>query len=258
VVLRIDGRLRVFADLDRASEALALELARRATSAVRARGRFRCVISGGKTPLPLFARLAKEFRTRWPWGDTEVFFADERCVPPDDPRSNFGAAWGALLSRVPIPRNRVHRMPGEMRPHSEAARRYARLLGPLPDASRSEPPLFDAVLLGIGPDGHTASLFPGQPAVDERTRTVVSIPRGGLPPPVARITMTPPALSSTRFAVFLVSGADKAPALSHLLRAGERGDHRWPASRVRPTTPCEWYLDRAAAAGIPATVGARR
>jgi 6-phosphogluconolactonase len=245
LVLRVDRRARVFPDLDGASRALADDLARRADEAVAERGRFSLVISGGKTPLPLFALLAGPDRDRLPWSRTEVFFADERCVNPSDPESNFGGAWATLLSKVPIDRRRVHRARGEVRPIADAARRYERSVGALPDLGAGESPLFDVVLLGIGPDGHTASLFPGRAAVRERRRSVVAVPRAGQPPYVPRLTLTAPALSSARDVWFLIAGADKAAVLARIFRADS--DPRLPASCVRPPGPSSWYVDRAAA-----------
>ncbi len=245
--------VRVFPDLARASAALARHVADAARASVRARGRFRWVISGGKTPAGLFGRLAGGAGRRMPWSATDVFFADERCVPPRSPDSNFGAAWTAFLSRVPIPRASVHRLRGELRPPAEAAARYSRLLSARADGD----PRFDLVLLGIGPDGHTASLFPGSPAVREVRRPVVALGRSGLPPFVPRLTMTPSTLSSAREVCFLVAGADKADAISGIFRAGPEGDPRFPASRVRPATLPTWYLDRAAADGLPPGAGSR-
>ncbi|MGI0156208.1 MAG: 6-phosphogluconolactonase, partial [Thermoplasmata archaeon] len=233
----MNPRVQRYPDLDAASRALASELLRRADGAVAARGRFTVVISGGRTPLPLYAHLAREYRSRFPWSRTEVFFADERCVPSRSPESNFGAAWDSFLSRVPVPRRQVHRIRGELRPPSEAATRYARLVVPVGPPGGPPGPAFDVVLLGIGPDGHTASLFPGQAAVRERTRSVVAVPRGGLAPFVPRISMTVPALSSAREVCFLVSGADKADAVGAIFRSGPRGDPRFPASCVRPPGP---------------------
>jgi 6-phosphogluconolactonase len=244
----------VFPDLDAASVAAAREIGRRAEGAVAARGRFSWVISGGRTPLSLFAILANDYRESFPWGRTEVFFADERCVPPRNPDSNFGAAWEAFLSRVPIPRGQVHRIRGELRPPSEAASRYARALGPLPPKGTPGGSLFDLVQLGIGPDGHTASLFPGQWGVRERQRTVVTVREAGLSPFVPRITLTPPALSSAREVCFLVAGGDKASAVAAVFRSSPNGDPRYPASCVRPPGPAFWFLDRAAAAGLPRSV----
>ena len=237
--------VRVFPVLDRASAELARHVVRRARESTAERGRFRWAISGGKTPVGLFGRLAGAEGRGLPWETTEVFFADERCVPPTDPDSNFRSAWESFHSRVPIPRRHVHRIRGELRPPSLAAARYARgLAGP----EGTAPPL-DLVLLGIGPDGHTASLFPGSPALREARRPVVSVRRSGQPPFVARITLTPPALSAAREVCFLVAGADKADALAGIFRAGPRGDPRFPASLVRPAAPPRWFLDRAAARG---------
>jgi 6-phosphogluconolactonase len=249
LVLRVARTVRVFRDLDSASAALARRVAATAAASVRARDRFSLVISGGRTPLGLFRRWGGAEGPRLPWAKSEVFFADERCVPPNHPDSNFGVAWETFLSRVPIARRRVHRLRGELRPPSEAAARYAREIGPLEGSPR-----FDLVLLGIGPDGHTASLFPGRPAVREKRRPVVAVPRAGQPPFVRRLTLTPPALSSAREVCFLVAGADKSAALSRIFRSGPQGDLRFPASRVQPPKPAEWFLDRAAAEHLPSTV----
>ncbi len=256
LVLRVAGTAFVFPGLDSASRALAKHLATTARDAVAARGRFRWVISGGKTPLPLFRRLAGPAGRTFPWAGTELFFADERCVGPHHPESNFGSAWTTFLARVPIPRRQVHRMAGELRPPSLAAARYARRLAAGGVLHRLAGPLFDVVLLGIGPDGHTASMFPGSPAVEEERRLVVAVPRAGLPPLIPRLTLTVPALSSAREVDFLVAGAEKAAAIARIFRAGPRGDPRFPASRVRSASPPNWYLDRTAAAGLP--VGERR
>ncbi len=241
-------RVEVFPDLETASGALARRLVELATRAAREHGTFRWVLSGGRTPVGLFRRLAGPAGRRFPWSAAEVYFADERCVGPHDPNSNFAAAWATLFSRVPIPRRRVHRLLGEVRPPSSAAARYARLVDPLRAPTG---PGLDLVLLGIGPDGHTASLFPGSPAVRERRRSVVSVRRAGLAPFVPRLTLTPPALSAAREVWFLVAGSDKADAISGIFRAPPEGDLRFPASLVRPESPTVWYLDRAAAAGLP-------
>ena len=257
MVLRLSRRIHVSADLASASAAVLDVLVDRAQEAVAERGRFRWVISGGRTPRTLYTLLAGERSREMPWRDTEVYFADERCVRPSDPESNFGAAWASFLGRVPIPRRRVHRIPGEVRPIVEAARRYARILGPLPDVGAGEVPRFDVVLLGIGPDGHTASLFPGQPSGRELRRSVVAVRSAGQPPRVPRITLTLPALSNTRYAGFLVAGGDKRDALARIFRAGPNGDPSLPASRVSPPTPVDWFLDAAAASGLRAVRSGR-
>jgi 6-phosphogluconolactonase len=249
VARRVTTSLAVFPDLAAASEALARRTVARARAAVAERGRFSLVISGGRTPTGLYRRLAGSLGRRFPWGVTEVFFADERCVPPTDPESNFGAAWSTFLSRVPVARRRVHRLRGEVRPPSREAARYGRLVGPL----RPGVPRFDLVLLGIGPDGHTASLFPGSPATLERRRPAVAVRRAGQPPFVPRLTLTAPALSSAREVCFLVSGADKAAALRATFRAPRDGDPAHPASLVRSPSPAMWFVDRAAASGLRPT-----
>jgi 6-phosphogluconolactonase len=255
LVLRLSPTVDVYPDLRSASTALAAELTESARAAVEARGRFRWVLSGGRTPLPLFELLAGAAGRRMPWGESEVFFADERCVPARDDASNFASVWSALLSKVPIPRSRVHRMRGEVRPASRAASQYARLVGPVPSSrSPAAAPLFDLVLLGIGPDGHTASLFPDSPALLEFRRSVISVRRAGQPPFVPRLTMTLPALGSAREVVFLVSGEDKGEALRGIFGGGGEGSARWPASRVRTAGTMRWFLDRAAARSLPRSV----
>lgn len=238
--------VRVFGDLGSAVPFLAGELANRATAAVRDRGVFAWVLAGGSTPQPLYLSLTSRSGKGVPWENTEVFFGDERCVPPSNPSSNFGAAWEAMLSKVPVPRSRIHRMRGELRPPAEAARRYSRRVGSIGGSPR-----FDLVLLGLGPDGHTASLFPGSPALRATDRSVVAVARAGRPPYVPRITLTFPALASSREVWFLVGGEDKAEAVGNVLRASAAGDPHWPASMVRSHGRVRWFLDRAAAARLP-------
>jgi 6-phosphogluconolactonase len=246
--------LRVFPDLPAATSAAARHVRELAVAAVRARGRFSWVVAGGHTPEGLYARLATSYRARFPWAETEVYFGDERCVSPRSAESNYAMVRRSLLVRVPIPRGRVHRMAGEVRPPSTAAARYARRLGPVPSGTDPESAWFDVVLLGIGPDGHTASLFPGAPSLRERRRPVVAVPRSGQPPWVPRLTMTLPALAASREVLFLVAGPDKARALGQIFRAGPRGTRRWPASCVRSRGPVRWYVDRSAAGELPDSV----
>jgi 6-phosphogluconolactonase len=254
VVPGVDRRIEVFPDLDLATAALARHLRAVARQAVRERGRFEIVLSGGQTPVPLYRRLARRAGGGWPWESTEVYFADERCVPPDHPDSNFRSAWETLLSLVPIPRRQVHRIRGELADPAEAARRYARLLGPMPGRDGPNAPRFDLVLLGIGPDGHTASVFPGSAAARERRRPVVAVTAPARPPVVPRITLTLGTLSSAREVCFLVAGADKATALARTLRSAPDSDPRYPARRILPAGPTLWFVDRAAAAKIPRRV----
>ena len=242
---RLTPRLEVFPDAAGAAAALAAHLVGAARSAVAAHGRFRWVLSGGHTPAMLYGDLRERFRSEFPWADSEVYFGDERCVPPDSSDSNYAMARRALLDGARIPPSRVHRIPGEVRPIAEAARQYERVVGPLP--ALDAPPRFDVVLLGIGPDGHTASLFPGTAGPSESLRTVIEVPEAPVPPLVPRITMTAPALSSTDEVCFLVSGPDKQAPVAATLGLAGGSDPRLPASLVRPRSSIHWYLDRAAA-----------
>ena len=168
-------------------------------------------LAGGSTPRRLYQRLAG---CAFPWPETEVFFGDERCVPPDHPDSNYGMASEALLSKVPA---RVHRMRGESCDAAAYEEELRQVFG-------RGVPQFDLVLLGLGEDGHTASLFPGDPALEEEERRVVRVQR----PDRARLTLTLPVLSAAKVALFLVAGASKREALRRLL-----GGEEIPAARVR-------------------------
>jgi 6-phosphogluconolactonase len=224
-------------------------LAERALAAVRARGRFAIALSGGTTPRRLYALLAdpaEPWRARFPWGETEVFFGDERHVPPDHPDSNYGMARAALLSRVPIPPERVHRVLAEETEAEAAAQDYERELRRALGAPAPEVPRLDVALQGMGPDGHTASLFPGSAALEERARLVAApfVERLG----VHRITFTFPILDAARAVIFLVAGADKAERVAEVLE-GPPG--ALPAGRVRPRTgELVWLLDAAAASRL--------
>lgn len=252
MVRRLGRQLRVFPTLASETTALARHLAAQIRAGVRARGVFSLVLSGGSTPERLYRLLAARYRESVPWSSVEIFFGDERCVAPRNLESNYAMARVTLLSHLPIPRGRVHRMPGEVRPLARAAAQYASQIGPLPTAAESRPARFDLVLLGLGPDGHTASLFPDSAALRERRRPVVGVERSGQPPYVPRLTLTVPALCSAGEVCFLVAGEEKAAAVAATLRAPPAGDPHLPASLVRARGPTVWFLDRAAARDIPA------
>lgn len=223
-------------------------LARRAaewmtTTALAAKDTCRISLSGGSTPKALYELLASEpFRGRFPWSKVSWYWGDERFVPPDHPESNYRMAREAMLARVPVPPQNVHPIPTDGTPE-DAARRYERTLQHAYGPATLDPrrPLFDIMLLGVGADGHTASLLPGHPALDERTRWVLPVPEGR---PEVRITLTLPAIESSRHVAFLVAGKSKAPILLKI-RAGGSG---LPAARVRPVGELLWFVDRAAAA----------
>ncbi len=233
--------------------ALAEEAARRfvaaAAAASAARGRFTVALSGGSTPRALLRLLAAPpYRDRVAWDRVHVAWGDERCVPPDDEQSNYRMAREALLDHVPIPHEQIYRIPAEEPDHEVAARVYDATLRRLFNPDPGEWPRFDLIHLGLGAEGHTASLFPGSPALDERDRLVAA-------PWVAklsahRITLTPPVINAAREVAFLVAGAEKAAIVRTLLR-GPRDPAEYPAQIVAPTDGClTWLLDRAAAAHL--------
>lgn len=220
---------------------------RLAAEAVATRGRFLFVLSGGGTPRPLYRRLAEsDDQDPFPWAQTYIFWGDERMVPPTHPESNFGQAESLLLTHVPLPPNHVYRVPGEEDPLT-ASDLYAATLRQVAAATGALWPRFDLVLLGLGTDGHTASLFPGStfPPPPEQATEAVLAKYGDRP--VGRITLTPPAINSARHVAFLVTGAEKAEALAHVLEGGSN-PVQWPAQRINPAEgSLVWFVDEEAA-----------
>ena len=220
-----------------------------AEQAMAARDRFCVALSGGSTPLAMYARLVQPgFKERVVWSKTHLFWGDERCVPPDHPDSNFGSAQKAFLDHVPIPIENRHRILGELKP-AQAALAYERELSIfLEDASL---PRLDLTLLGLGEDGHTASLFPGSPALLEKARWVVAVEHQQPPPPlVDRVTLTPLVINASRFILILVSGAGKAVRLSQVLQ-GPYLPKILPAQLIQPQQgQLLWLIDQPAAASI--------
>ncbi len=213
----------------------------KAIESVGERGRFLLVLSGGSTPRPLYESLAREpFATHIPWDKTHLFWGDERCVPPDDPNSNFRMADETLISRVPVRAENIHRMMGESVSPEQAARGYERDLRSI---FRGENfPRFDFILLGLGEDGHTASLFPGDVALEERTRWVVAVEAPESSPIRRRITLAPPAINHARFVLFLVSGARKRTVADLILSRSKTGRLDCPAARISPDGDLIWFL----------------
>lgn len=232
----------VLPDADALADEAAARVAAAMRDAVAARGRCVLALSGGSTPRRLHARLVAMGADALPWADTYVAFGDERCVPPDDPASNYRMARETLLAHVPVPEAHVLRMEGERDPDDAAARYEALLRGLAARHAPGDAPLFDLVLLGMGADGHTLSLFPGTPALDEATRWVV--PGTAPVAPHARLTLTYPALARARAVLLLAAGAEKRAALARVL---VDGDDTLPVARARGRTRTTWLLDRAAA-----------
>jgi 6-phosphogluconolactonase len=258
VAQRLSRAVYVFATPEAADRALAEEMRTRANEAVRRRGRFLLVLSGGRTPGELFRVLATAHREDIPWASVHFFWADERAVPPSHPDSNFGLATRDLLDSLEVPPEHVHRMPADREPLDESARRYeAEIRAFFADEVRSGRPTFDLVLLGVGDDGHTASLFPGAPAVEEPSRWVTVEPSPRLPPRVPRMTLTLPALARAAEAAFLVTGAEKRAVMERVLGDPSQADSL-PAARVRAQEAVTWYLDEAAAPpNVPVGVSRR-
>jgi 6-phosphogluconolactonase len=202
-------------------------------------------LTGGSTIVPVYRALtASPLREKIPVDKIDWFFGDERFVPDGHELSNAAQARRSLLDPLGVPPSRIHAMPaGAESPHA-AARAYAQTLAAHHGADRLDParPLFDLVLLGMGADGHAASLFPGAAGLDERERWVIGVDTAGQPPRVPRVTLTLPALASSRAMLFIVSGRDKRAALSRILAGDDL-----PAARARSAGETLWLVDRAAA-----------
>ena len=214
-----------------------------AQRAVAERGRFSVLLSGGDTPQRTYELLAEmPLREQVPWDCVHVFWGDERCVAVDDPRSNYRMARKALLENVPLPESQIHPIYHAGSPQ-QAAASYSKTLRSHFD---SVPPCFDLVYLGIGDDGHTASLFPGSPALDEQERWTAVTRRPG--ESIERITLTAPLINQAALIVFMVSGAGKAEVLYNVLDNTSCGQVL-PASLIRPEKGViRWLVDREAAA----------
>jgi 6-phosphogluconolactonase len=242
--------IRVFPDAEAVSRAAADEFVRRARDAVAARGRFFVSLSGGSTPQRLYQLLAEPpYRDQVDWTKLELFWGDERAVPPDHKDSNYRMTKEAMLSRVPLPPAQVHRLEADRSDRAQAAVDYqnalARAFGVDPAGL---PPAFDLVLLGMGPDGHTASLFPHTTALSETKRWVVVnyVPKFS----ADRVTLTTAILNRARAVLFLVAGADKAVPLAEVIEGPPDAD-RLPSQRIKPVSGEQlWFIDRAASARL--------
>jgi 6-phosphogluconolactonase len=205
-------------------------------------GPFRVSLSGGSTPKMLYGLLASdEFRSRFPWPRVSWYWGDERFVPHDHPDSNYRMTSEAMLAKAPVPPANIHAIPTDGTP-DDAAGRYERTLREAYGAVTLDPqrPFFDVTLLGLGPDGHTASLLPGEPVLNERKHWVAAVSHGR---PEVRITMTYPLIDSSRRVAFLVAGEEKAVIFSRI----RAGNSQVPAARVQPVGELYWFVDRAAA-----------
>lgn len=239
--------IEVFDDPAKLADAAADAIVTAAAEAVAARGRFLIALAGGATPRETYAQLAEPPRSEAvPWDHTFAFFGDERCVPPEHPESNYRMAHETLLGKVAIPAAQVFRLRGEVDDVEVAATEYARTLARVFGVRRGQLPRFDLILLGMGVDGHTASLFPGSPVLKEVFRTVAAVHAAAAAIP-ERLTLTFPVLNAAARVVVLVAGAEKAKVVKAVLK--DRAP--LPAGMVQPTDGrLIWMLDRAAAARL--------
>jgi 6-phosphogluconolactonase len=210
-----------------------------------AKDRAAVCLTGGSSPEGLYRLLAEEpWRSKVPWDRVHWFMGDDRFVPENDPLSNMGMARRLFLDKAGAPRGNVHAIPTDAIYPEGAANLYQDTLSEFYGAERLDParPLFDLVLMGVGPDGHTASLFPGSPLLEEKERWVVGVAKAGMEPLVPRVTLTLPALASAREMLFIVDGAGKRDILRRVFSGEDL-----PAARAHSDGALVWLLDRAAA-----------
>lgn len=239
--------IATFADIDQLSHTAAQYIVRVAQEAIATRKRFTFALSGGNTPKKLYGLLATEpYRSQIDWALVELFWSDERCVPPESEDSNYHMALQVMIDQIPIPASQVHRMPADEADRDAASATYTAELNRV--FGTTGVPAFDLIQLGMGPEGHTASLFPHQPSLHEQQRLVmpVTVPK----PPPPRLTFTPLLLNAAHNILFLVTGQDKADAVQEVLE-GEYNPDEYPAQIVRPEHgDVTWMFDTAAAAKL--------
>lgn len=237
--------IRIFKTSNELFVAAVADFAKLATDAVQERGRFCVALSGGSTPKGLFTLLATS-STPIPWESIYFFWGDERHVPPSDAESNYHMAYQAMLSRVPAPPQNIFRIPTEEKDPELAAKQYEQTLIKFFGLNSGELPRFDLVLLGLGPDGHTASLFPGSAALKETNRLVVANWVEKFK--THRITLTLPVLNNAAVVEFLVTGQDKAGIVHQVLNGN---GNQFPSQMIRPREgQLAWLLDQAAASEL--------
>lgn len=236
----VSPEISVLANADAMSHEAARFVLLSTREAVLCTGRCTVALSGGSTPRRLYELLASdEYRGAMPWDEIEWFWSDERCVPPTDPRSNFRLADEAMLQRAGVPPERVHRMHGELTPARAALAYEALIRDRVPDHA------FDLVLLGVGEDGHTASLFPGHPALEEREQLVLTVHAEGVEVP-DRITMTLPLINRARSVLVLAAGPSKRGIVQAVRADAAEAARRFPIARVRPAGHLTWIVDQSA------------
>ncbi len=239
--------ITIFDDPRTLTDAAAAYWCDAAARAVDARGAFHVALSGGSTPRALYQRLAQpDYSDRLDWGSVHIYFGDERAVAPHHPDSNFRMANETLLSHVPIPSAQIHRMAAEQQPIADAATSYESVLTQQLPATDRGIPQFDLVLLGMGTDGHTASLFPGTTVLHERERFVAEVYVEQLQS--WRLSLTLPVIDAARQILVLVAGDSKAAIIGELFAKGAQSTY--PIQLIEPLGDMQWYLDAAAAQAL--------
>jgi 6-phosphogluconolactonase len=245
--------IRIFKDLERLSQHAAELFVERAERSIRERGRVLVALNGGATPTRLFQLLASDYRDKVDWSRVHVFWGDERCVRYDDPGSSYGQARDTLLSRVAVPARNIHAVNTDL-PPGEAAKDYVRILNQF----SSDPlscPRFDLVYLGMGEDGHTASLFPGSPV--EVTEAVLPVTATYQDRPANRVTITQVVFNQARMVVFMATGEKKANILAEVL-SDRYNPELYPAQRIDPKDgQLIWLVDEAVAVKLPGRLKAK-
>ena len=236
--------VRVFSDLHKASQALAERLVEAAKDVLTTKDTFSMALSGGKTPRSLYALLAGEYSNDISWERVHLFWGDERCVPQESKDSNFAMAYKALISEVPLPSQNVHRIPAEINPAGKVAGNYERMMQEFFKPEEEDSFLFDAMILGVGEDGHTASLFPRSSALVEKSHWVLAVNAPSSFSPQKRITLTFPLINRSRSIFFLASGAKKREVVREILRNPETSRRLYPAAMIHPLGSIAWYIDR--------------
>jgi len=235
-----------FPNLKALSNSAAELILKVADEAIAERGAFTMAMSGGETPRGLYEVLAgPPYKDKMQWDKVHLFWVDERCVSDTHPESNFNMAFMTLISKVPLLTRNVRPILANLGADEETANMYEQLLRSAlnMEEAKGGPPSFDMILLGIGPDGHTASLFPNSPAAEESEKWVVAVPAPAVAPPVERITMTFPVINNARNVAILVSGSGKKEAVRAILEDREKAASRYPAARVNPSGNLYWLLD---------------
>lgn len=242
----VNPEVKAFEDLEAMSLAVADDIAEEIQQVVSERERFSIALSGGRTPTLLYELLAAKFAGMIPWDRVHLFWGDERYVPEDHPDSNFALAMQSLISNVPLPPQNIHPIPTEIESPEKAAQMYELILRDFFSSSlvKHGEATFDLILQGMGEDGHTASLFPGNESLKEADKWVIPViaPEGYSSR--RRITLTLPVLNNSRKALFMVSGIEKSRILGSVLKDRSTVKEHYPCAMINPRESLVWYVDR--------------